>query len=198
MGGEGRTGAVIRADPAGHHTRCPPSGVAVCRPRVATVDGGRVPVSGGVPDPVSGREPAGGGPHPESAGGRLRRLAIAGVAGPDGVGTNAGTAVGLGVGLHRTDPGRAPAGREAQPTTRRRPDARTGGPRAGDPAEIEHQIGRLRRLLDGLDPQTTEPEDIIELGRLLYGLYAVLRLHNAQEEEGAFSLVPDGAAAPTT
>ena len=61
-------------------------------------------------------------------------------------------------------------------------------------AEIEHQVGRLRRLLDGLDPHSTEPEDIIELRRLLYGLYAVLRLHNAQEEEGAFSLVPDGAA----
>ena len=29
---------------------------------------------------------------------------------------------------------------------------------------------------------------------MLYGLYAVLRLHNAQEEEGAFSLVPNGAA----
>ena len=38
------------------------------------------------------------------------------------------------------------------------------------------------------------PEDVIELRRLLYGLYAVLRLHNAQEEEGAFSLVPDAAA----
>ena len=61
-------------------------------------------------------------------------------------------------------------------------------------AEIEYQVGRLRRLLDGLDPQTVEPEDVIELRRLLYGLYAVLRLHNAQEEEGAFSLVPDGAA----
>ena len=61
-------------------------------------------------------------------------------------------------------------------------------------AEIEHQVSRLRRLLDGLDPQSTEPEDVIELRRLLYGLYAVLRLHNAQEEEGAFSLVPDGAA----
>ena len=35
-------------------------------------------------------------------------------------------------------------------------------------AEIEHQVGRLRRLLDGLDPDTTEPEDIIELRRLLY------------------------------
>ncbi len=39
-----------------------------------------------------------------------------------------------------------------------------------------------------------QPEDVVELRRLLYGLYAVLRLHNAQEEEGAFSLVPDRAA----
>ena len=39
-----------------------------------------------------------------------------------------------------------------------------------------------------------QPEDVIELRRLLYGLYAVLRLHNAQEEEGAFSLVPNGTA----
>ena len=61
-------------------------------------------------------------------------------------------------------------------------------------AEIEHQVTRLRRLLQGLDQDSTEPEDVIELRRLLYGLYAVLRLHNAQEEEGAFSLVPDGAA----
>jgi heavy metal translocating P-type ATPase len=60
-------------------------------------------------------------------------------------------------------------------------------------AEIEHQVGRLRRLLVGLDSETTQPEDIVELRRLLYGLYAVLRLHNAQEEEGAFSLVPNGA-----
>ena len=60
-------------------------------------------------------------------------------------------------------------------------------------AEIEHQVGRLRRLLVGLDNDTTQPEDIIELRRLLYGLYAVLRLHNAQEEEGAFSLVPNSA-----
>jgi hypothetical protein len=33
---------------------------------------------------------------------------------------------------------------------------------------------------------------VVELRRLLYGLYAILRLHNAQEEEGAFSLVPEG------
>ena len=61
-------------------------------------------------------------------------------------------------------------------------------------AEIEHQVSRLRRLLAGLDIESAQPEDIVELRRLLYGLYAVLRLHNAQEEEGAFSLVPNGAA----
>jgi len=61
-------------------------------------------------------------------------------------------------------------------------------------AEIEHQVSQLRRLLQALDGDPAEPEDAIELRRLLYGLYAVLRLHNAQEEEGAFSLVPDGAA----
>jgi len=48
-------------------------------------------------------------------------------------------------------------------------------------------------LLVGLDRENTQPEDVVELRRLLYGLYAVLRLHNAQEEEGAFSLVPAGA-----
>lgn len=60
-------------------------------------------------------------------------------------------------------------------------------------AEIEHQVSRLKRLLAGLDHETTQPEDVVELRRLLYGLYAVLRLHNAQEEESAFSLVPGGA-----
>ncbi|HEX7805040.1 MAG TPA: heavy metal translocating P-type ATPase, partial [Cellulomonas sp.] len=57
-------------------------------------------------------------------------------------------------------------------------------------AEIEHQVNRLRRLLRDVDNDTVQPEDVVELRRLLYGLYAVLRLHNAQEEEGAFSLVP--------
>jgi hypothetical protein len=61
-------------------------------------------------------------------------------------------------------------------------------------AEIEHQVSQLHRLLTGLGNETVQPEDVIELRRLLYGLYAVLRLHNAQEEEGAFSLVPNGAA----
>jgi len=57
-------------------------------------------------------------------------------------------------------------------------------------AEIEYQVGRLRRLLRNVDPVAVDEEDVIELRRLLYGLYAVLRLHNAQEEEGAFALVP--------
>jgi heavy metal translocating P-type ATPase len=57
-------------------------------------------------------------------------------------------------------------------------------------AEIEHQVSRLRRSLDDL-ADTATPEDMLDVRRLLYGLYAILRLHNAQEEEGAFSLVPD-------
>ena len=57
-------------------------------------------------------------------------------------------------------------------------------------AEIEHQVSRLRRLLTDLDNDSVQPEDAVELRRILYGLYGVLRLHNAQEEEGAFSLVP--------
>ena len=60
-------------------------------------------------------------------------------------------------------------------------------------AEIEHQISRLRWLLTDLDNDSVQPEDVVELRRLLYGLYRVLRLHNAQEDEGAFSLVPAGA-----
>ncbi|WP_062288439.1 heavy metal translocating P-type ATPase [Demequina phytophila] len=62
-------------------------------------------------------------------------------------------------------------------------------------AEIEHQVVRLRRLLDavGEGADAAGPEDVVELRRLLYGLYAVLRLHNAQEDEDAFGLVPAGA-----
>ncbi len=64
-------------------------------------------------------------------------------------------------------------------------------------AEIEQQVGRLRRLLDDItDAGRVRPEDVTELRRLLYGLYAVCRLHNAQEEEGAFALVPHTAGTP--
>ncbi len=61
-------------------------------------------------------------------------------------------------------------------------------------AEIEHQVNRLRRLLHDLHDDTVAQEDLAELRRMLYGLYGVLRLHNALEEEGAFSLVPSIAS----
>jgi heavy metal translocating P-type ATPase len=64
-------------------------------------------------------------------------------------------------------------------------------------AEIEHQVSRLRRSLADL-PDRPEPEDVVDVRRLLYGLYAVLRLHNAQEEEGPFSLIPDVPAGPVS
>ncbi len=60
-------------------------------------------------------------------------------------------------------------------------------------AEIEHQVGRFARLLEELDGEVADVEDVVELRGLLYGLYAILRLHDAQEEEGAFSLVHDQA-----
>ena len=74
--------------------------------------------------------------------------------------------------------------------------ARTRPPRMSRThAEIEHQVSRLQpAAARRSDDDAAQPEDVVELRRLLYGLYAVLRLHNAQEEEGAFSLVPDGAA----
>jgi heavy metal translocating P-type ATPase len=56
-------------------------------------------------------------------------------------------------------------------------------------AEIDHQVSRLRRLVDELGTSPPEVEDILELRRLLYGLYGVLRLHNAQEEETLYSLI---------
>jgi heavy metal translocating P-type ATPase len=56
-------------------------------------------------------------------------------------------------------------------------------------AEIEHQIRRLRRAVTDIGDQP-EPEDITDLRSGLYGLYAILHLPNAQEEENAFSLMP--------
>jgi heavy metal translocating P-type ATPase len=60
-------------------------------------------------------------------------------------------------------------------------------------AEIEHQIRRLRRAVTDIGDRL-EPEDVNELRAGLYGLYAILHLHNAQEEENAFSLMPTASA----
>jgi heavy metal translocating P-type ATPase len=54
-------------------------------------------------------------------------------------------------------------------------------------AEIEHQVHRLRQLVESTD---LEPQDAVsDARRTLYVLFGVLRLHNAQEEEGLFSLI---------
>lgn len=58
-------------------------------------------------------------------------------------------------------------------------------------AEIEHQVRRLRRACDGMG-EKLDPAEVNDLRAALYGLYAILHLHNAQEEENAFSLMPAG------
>jgi heavy metal translocating P-type ATPase len=58
--------------------------------------------------------------------------------------------------------------------------------------EIAHLVRLYVRLLDQLPPDGLEPEDVSELRRILYGLYAILRLHVAQEEESYLSLLAGG------
>ena len=53
-------------------------------------------------------------------------------------------------------------------------------------AEIEHQVAALHRLVD---ETTVDSETVTDVRRTLYGLYSVLRLHNALEEETAFALI---------
>jgi heavy metal translocating P-type ATPase len=65
-------------------------------------------------------------------------------------------------------------------------------------AEIEDQVRRLQRLLEELQDEEVQADDIVELRRLLYGLYGVLRLHNAQEDETAFSLLPEASRSTST
>jgi heavy metal translocating P-type ATPase len=49
--------------------------------------------------------------------------------------------------------------------------------------EIEHLSRVYVHLLDNLPPEGLDPEDLVDLRRVLYGLHAILRLHFAQEEE---------------
>jgi len=53
-------------------------------------------------------------------------------------------------------------------------------------AEIEHHVAGLHRLLDDTN---LDSETVTDVRRTLYGLYGVLRLHNALEEETAFALI---------
>ncbi|MET3803290.1 heavy metal translocating P-type ATPase [Nakamurella sp. UYEF19] len=65
-------------------------------------------------------------------------------------------------------------------------------------AEIDVQAARLHRLLGEISGDVAGAADVTELRGLLYGLYAIMRLHNAQEEEGLFSLLRrNGRIAPT-
>jgi heavy metal translocating P-type ATPase len=49
--------------------------------------------------------------------------------------------------------------------------------------EINHLTRRYRHLLDSLLPSGPSAEDVVDLRRTMYGLHAILLLHNAQEDE---------------
>ncbi|MBI3647725.1 MAG: heavy metal translocating P-type ATPase [Actinobacteria bacterium] len=49
--------------------------------------------------------------------------------------------------------------------------------------EIAHLSRVFAQLLEDLPPEGPEPEDLMDLRRVMYGLHAILRLHFAQEEE---------------
>jgi hypothetical protein len=55
-------------------------------------------------------------------------------------------------------------------------------------AEIAVQIARLGRLIDDIGDRAPNEADIADLRDLLYGLYAILRLHTVQEDETYLSL----------
>jgi len=61
--------------------------------------------------------------------------------------------------------------------------------------EIEHLTRVLGRLIEDLPPAGPGADDLPELRRVLYGLYAILRLHFAQEEEAYLSLFEPAAPA---
>ena len=61
--------------------------------------------------------------------------------------------------------------------------------------EISH-LGRVfEQLLADLPEEGPEPEDLMDLRRVLYGLHAILRLHFAQEEE-AYTWLASGEQEP--
>jgi len=54
--------------------------------------------------------------------------------------------------------------------------------------EIAHLTRLLGRLVEDAPGEGIQADDLPECRRLLYGLYALVRLHRAQEEESVFSL----------
>jgi len=57
--------------------------------------------------------------------------------------------------------------------------------------EISHLIKVFGRVLDEMPAKGPGPEDIREIRRILYGLYAILTLHFAQEEESYLALIEE-------
>ena len=62
-------------------------------------------------------------------------------------------------------------------------------------AEIAHQTRRLGQLIDDIGAHPPDAADIADLRALLYGLYAILSLHTAEEDESYLSL-GDNQGAP--
>ena len=60
--------------------------------------------------------------------------------------------------------------------------------------EISHLARIYGRLLDQMPEEGPTADDMTDLRRVLYGLYAILRLHFAQEEEAYAWLSSDGVA----
>ena len=59
--------------------------------------------------------------------------------------------------------------------------------------EITHQIHRLGQLIDDIGSSGVDEIDRNELRSQLYGLYAILKLHTAQEDENYLSLGDDAS-----
>ncbi len=57
--------------------------------------------------------------------------------------------------------------------------------------EIDHLVKVFGRLMEELPREGPGPDDIRELRRILYGLYAILMLHFAQEEESYLALIEE-------
>ena len=58
-------------------------------------------------------------------------------------------------------------------------------------AEIAKLTAQTGLVLERADGRCLDAEDVAELQRLLYGLYAVLELHFAQEDESYLSLADE-------
>jgi iron-sulfur cluster repair protein YtfE (RIC family) len=57
--------------------------------------------------------------------------------------------------------------------------------------EIAHLSRVFAQLADDIPPEGPDPDDLMDLRRVLYGLHAILRLHFAQEEEAYAWLAAD-------